>query len=400
MAVQKRTILCTWEIGGELGHISRHSKIVNALESQGYHVVVALKDLSRAYPFFCDTNATLLQAPVWLPKITLQRPIACLADTMLLLGYLETDPLHALVIAWQNLVDLVKPDLVIFDYSPTAMLALLHQPLPKILTGTGFADPVPGNPIADWRPQFFNDDLIDRQEKRVLQQINTVLSRQERPALACLADLFVTDRVVISTFPEFDPYNSVRKNADYCVGVSTQPAKPAVQFANSKKPRILVYLKTGYPQFEQLVVALSRCDAAVFIACPQGKPEQFRAYLSDTFQVSFELVNLQDAMANVDLFVGHGNGASVQESLIAGTPLLILPIQLEQLLVGKKIQECGVGVLVDQIQSVDEMVARLNAMLKNKEHYRSAITNLLKKYPEPRFNVAEAVKKACAELLD
>src|SRR5690606_15930682 len=153
MSMQKsvRTILCTWELGGELGHISNLSAVARVLETEGYRVVVALRDLSRAYPFFFDTKVTLLQAPVWLPMMKMQRPIACLADTLLLSGYLETDPLHCLVIAWQALVKQVKPDLVIFDYSPTAMLAMLDQTFPKMLVGSGFADPVPGHPIADWR---------------------------------------------------------------------------------------------------------------------------------------------------------------------------------------------------------------------------------------------------------
>lgn len=396
---QTRTILCTWEIGGELGHISRHSRIVKALEADGYQLVVALQDLSRAYPFFCDTKATLLQAPVWLPTIKLQRPIACLADTLLLLGYLETDPLHALVLAWQNLIDLVKPDLVIFDYSPTAMLALLDQPLPKILTGTGFADPVPGQPIVDWRPFPAQDDLVARQELRVLQQINAVLQRQGKVALAQLSDLFAVDRALFSTFAELDLYRDRRSNAHYCLGRNSSDGNPPVRFGHIGQPRILVYLKPSYPKIELLLTALARCNADVFIACPMGRPEQFQAHLSARFQVSTGLVNLPDAMREADLFVCHGNNASLTESLTAGVPSLILPIQLEQLLNGKNIQACGFGLLLEQLQTVEALTALLEKMLLERELYRSAIALMLKRYPEPRLSVAEAVVAACGELL-
>lgn len=70
----KKKVLCVWEMGADLGHISRMSDIVRALEQQNYKVTVALEDLSRAYDFFHDTNATLLQAPFWPLKITMQRP--------------------------------------------------------------------------------------------------------------------------------------------------------------------------------------------------------------------------------------------------------------------------------------------------------------------------------------
>jgi len=392
-------VLCTWEIGGDLGHISSLSKIAKALAAEGYQVVIALQDLSRAYPFFCDSEVTLLQAPVWLPKISLQRPIACLADTLLLLGYLQVDPLHALVIAWQNLLDLVQPDLIIFDYSPTAMLASLNRPLPKMLIGTGFADPVPGYPIADWRPSPVADGLTERQEARVLEQINAVLARQQQPPLRQLANLFATDRVMIQTFPELDLYRQSRVNAHYCLGASASQNNIPVKFTGAGQPRILAYLKPQYPHMQQLLAALAACNATVFIACPQGNLEQFQAYTGAGFQVSVDLVNLQDAMAEVDLFVCHGNANSVRESLVSGTPLVVLPIQLEQLLTAKRIEECGFGMLLQEIHEVEKTMLLLNKMLDDKQQYRSAIATMLARYPQPRLSLCEAVTTACAELL-
>lgn len=388
-----KTILCAWEIGGELGHISRFSAIVKTLELDGHHLVLVLKDLSRAYPFFSDTQAKLLQAPIWLPKITMQRPIACLADTLLCMGYLEADPLDCLLQAWESIIELVKPDLVIFDYAPTAMLALHHNSLPKIMVGSGFADPVAGDPIVDWRPYPQDDQLIARQELRVLEQINILLRRRGRNELTHLTELFAVDRVVISTFPELDLYGEKRKNADYCVGPTSKLVDSPVGFISEERPRILAYLKPGYPHIEMLISALARCKASVFIACPKASPQLFTPYVSDRFQFSTELVDLQSAMSSVDLFVGHGNASSCKESLIAGNPMVVLPIQLEQLLTGKKIQEAGFGVLIEKISGVDDMIRIFNSLLDNSEPYREEIKKLLSRHPE-RLQVADAVKLA------
>lgn len=396
---KKQTILCTWEIGGELGHISRISAIAKALDFEGYQVVVALKDLSRAYPFFCDTGITLLQAPVWLPKITLQRPIACMADALLLLGYLETDPLHAMVSAWQSLVDMVQPDLVIFDYSPTAMLALLHTIHPKILIGNGFSIPIPGQPTLDWRPYETSDDLVVRQEQRVLQQINAVLTRQSKPGLQYLADLFRADRVLVSTFPELDLYGAAREGADYCLGLAPGVTGAPVIFPRADGPRILAYLKPAYSHIKPLIAALARCHASVFIACPQGQPELFRSYVSEKFHFSTGLVDLQKAMNEAHLFVGHGNATSVKESVMSGNPVMVLPIQLEQLLTGKKVQACGAGVLLEKVNDDEEMLASLNAFIAKADDYRSVIARMLVNYPEPRIPLHNAVTAACADLL-
>ena len=393
----QKTILCAWEIGGELGHISRFSAITKALELEGHHIVLAFKDLSRAYPLFVDTNATLMQAPVWLPKVTMQRPIACLADTLLCMGYLEDESLDCLVQAWESIVDLVKPDLVIFDYAPTAMLALLNNSLPKILIGTGFADPVAGQSIVDWRPCVSEDGLVQRQEQMVLEKINSVLERRHQLHLAHMTDLFAVNHTVISTFPELDLYSG-RKEADYCVGPTSKLVNTKVDFICKDRPRILAYLKPAHPNIDMLITALARCKASVFIACPKGAPDLFKPHISDRFQFSTDLVDLQDAMGQVDLFVGHGNASSCKESLIAGNPMVILPIQLEQLLTGRKLQEAGFGVLVEKIPGVDELVELLDYLLDNSEPYRLKIKGLLDRHPEPRLNVAEAINLAVKRL--
>ena len=394
----QKTILCAWEIGGELGHISRFSAITKALELEGHHIVLAFKDLSRAYPLFQDTEATLLQAPVWLPKVTMQRPVACLADTLLCMGYLEDEALDCLVQAWESIIDLVKPDLVIFDYSPTAMLALLDNPLPKILIGTGFADPIAGKRIVDWRPYPTEDQLIERQEQMVPERINLVRQRRDKPSLNCMTELFAVDRVVISTFAELDLYSG-RKDADYCIGSTAQLVSTPVNFLHEDRPRILAYLKPAHPNVDMLVAALAQCKASVFIACPKGSAKLFAPYVSDRFQFSLDLVDLQGAMSSVDLFVGHGNASSCKESLIAGNPVIVFPVQLEQLLTGRKLQEAGFGVLVEKIPGVEEMVKLFNDLLDNSEHYRANIKNLLIRHPKPRLDVAEAVSAAVKNLL-
>lgn len=394
MATNKhsRTILCTWEIGGELGHISRLSAIVKTLELEGHHVVLALKDLSRAYPFFCDTRAKVMQAPVWLPKVTMQRPIACLADTLLVLGYLEPDPLHSLVMAWDALFETIKPDAVIFDYSPTAMLAFLDRPCLKILVGSGFADPVPAQPIADWRPYSTRDDLVTRQEQRVLQQINHVLARQGKQPLGQLSNLFKTHHVLVSNFPELDLYENQRGHeALYCLEPVSKLIQQPAQFGSSGKPKILAYLKPDYPQLDLLVAALAHCEANVFIACPRGQAAMFEKYLSDSFQFSVGLVNLPEAMKSAEMFVGHGNANSTKEALISGHPVLVFPIQLEQLLAGKKIVAHGLGKLVEKIDTEEQLIEEFNEVLMNIGQYQEKVAQLLAKHTAPKQTITEAI---------
>ncbi len=357
----RKKILCTWELGGDLGHLTRLATLARTLLERGWEVNVVARDLSRSHALFADLPVRVLQAPVWLPKTTMQRPIACLPDTLLLNGYLEPDALHALVNAWQHLLDLIQPDLLICDYSPTALLANHGSGRPAIVVGSGFGDLAPGLPVADWRPRPLSDGLVERQEQRVLDSINNVLHRLQTPALQRLPDLFSTRGFFINTLPEFDIYPQ-RPDTTYGLPEPPAHARPAVDWPAGDGPRIIAYLKPQYPQLPQLLEALARCNARVFVACPHGNPALFQPFVSPTFAFSTRMVELETALGQADLFVGHGNMGSVIQSLMAGTPVVALPVQLEQLLTGIKLQEQRLGRLVEKIESVPQLQSLLEAL--------------------------------------
>lgn len=394
-ARNQRTVLCTWEVGGELGHISRLSAIAKTLEKAGYRVIVALKDLSRAYVFFSGSQVTLMQAPVWLPKISMQRPIACQADSLLLLGYLEPDPLECLLLAWRALMELVQPDLVVFDSSPTAMLALRAYNVAKVAVGTGFTEPVPGAPLADWRPVPLHDGLVARQENRVLGVINQVLRRRGEPPLNHLSDVFQVDATLISNPRELDIYPQ-RPDGRYCLGTAAAVGDK-LSFTAGDLPQVVAYLKHGHPGFAQLVAGLAQARAQVIAICPQAPPGNLEQWRSPQFQFTREVVDLPALLAEADLFVGHGNSGSVRESLVAGTPVLVMPLQLEQLLTGQKIQSLGVGQMLQGIQEASAVTETVEKMLGEREIYRSAIQRLLQPYAKPYVTAPEAVLQFCAE---
>ena len=395
---KRRTVLCTWEVGGELGHISRLSAIAKVLEKAGYRVVVALKDLSRAYPFFTGTGITLMQAPVWLPKITLQRPIACQADSMLLLGYLEPDPLECQMLAWRALMDVVQPDLLVFDFSPTAMLALRDYAIPKVVVGTGFAEPAPGGPLADWRPTPFNDDLVARQEQRVLSVINQVLTRRGEAPLACLADVFRADLTLIGNLRELDFYPQ-RPATRYCLAASPT-ADGQMSFAATGQPRLVAYLKPAYPGFVQVLAALTQADADVIAVCPMAPPGSLEKWQRPNVRFTRDLVNLPMLMTHADLFVGHGNAGTVRESLVAGAPVLVLPLQLEQLLTGLRLQNLGVGRMLEGEPDAAAIASAIQEMLLKGGEYRSAVRGLLANYEFPHLDMPDQVSAFCSACFD
>lgn len=399
MANTRKKILCTWELGGDLGHVSRLAGLARELLQRGFDVTVALKDLSRSHRFFADMDINLMQAPVWLPRITLQRPIACLPDTLLLNGYLEPDPLHALVRGWRSLFALVQPDLLLCDYSPTTLLASHGSGLPRIQVGTGFSEPATGGTIADWRPWPATDGLVARQEQRVLQTINTVLQRVGQTPLQQLSDLFAVDATFITTYPEFDLYPNRTGAPTYCITRNDQAFGPAVSWPAGTGPRIFAYLKRQHPQLPLLLEALSRCSARVFAACPDGDAALMQRFTGPSFTCSTQLVDLEAAVEEADLFVGHGNMGSVTQALRAGKPVVALPIHLEQLLTGRQLQHLKLGALVEKIDTADALATQLAQWASDPDLRRHAgeFTRRHQTLAEPSVSVLLA--DACDALL-
>lgn len=395
---KKAKILCAWEMGADLGHISHLSHITRGLEAHGYHCSVALKDLSRAAPFFSKSQTELFQAPVFLAKVTMQRPIVCLADSLLLSGYLKVDELQGIVSAWQSLIRLISPDILILDYAPTAALAARDLPCRTISVGNGFADPVPGYPIKNWHPFQSQLELIQRQEAMVVSTINQVMAIQQKAPIQWISDLYDTDRTVITMPPEFDLYADTRTQAHYLCQKDYNVHLPTAEFGPGPGPKILAYLKPAHPQLDLVLEGLAKSSANVFVVCPQAVPEKFQQYRCDSFRYSLEPVQLMNAMTQADLFVGHGNSGSLVESVLSGVPVLALPIHLEQLLYGQALERLELGRMIQRIENVQDLQNVLGQMLSDRRLKQRVVGYAAGNAAMTSQSLADCVVELCTDL--
>lgn len=354
-----KRVLLTWEIGAGLGHMTRLSALARSLTARGYTVTAALRDLSRAHLLFADLPVTLLQAPTWLHKVTMQRPVACLPDTLLLSGYFDSGALSSLVRAWDGLLTLVKPDLMICDYAPTALLASHNLGIPRFVVGPGFAEPAPGHPVADWRPHTVADGLAARQEQQLLEIINPLLPRQG-DALTRLADLYQVDGTFITNFPDLDVYNGQRHNAVYCPLQHSANNNPA-QWPDGDGPGIVAYLNPDYSETQPLMRALADSGARVVVVCPDRRASLLQPFASARLHLASTVIDLQRTIGEADLLISHGGNGVTCQSLAAGKPHLVLPMQLEQLLTGIAVRRLAVGEYCERITDSEHASALIAA---------------------------------------
>lgn len=337
--------LC-WELGGGLGHAGRLKLLAQALLADGHEVSLSLRDVAHTQALLADLAVPTLQAPAWLHRtVGLPANRGNLAEVILEYGYLEPNGLAGLVQAWRALFELTGADAVIGDYAPTAMLAARSMGLRCASAGIGFTLPPPGRalpPLRDW--EAIPPQRLAQAEARVLEVANTVLARHGAAPLAWAAQLFLGDVPLMTAWPEMDHYHRGPGDAEwlgpvFAVGGGVAPKWPA-----GAGPKVFAYLKTEHREHAPLLAALAQAGCRVLCYLPEVANGKAPPVAVPGIVYARRPVDLSLALAEADWCACHGGEATVAQALLAGVPLLLLPMQVEQFLLSRRIASAGLGV--------------------------------------------------------
>src|SRR5262249_27558748 len=149
--------------------------------------------------------------------------------------------------AWDSLLDLVQPALIVLDHSPTLCLAA-HGRTPTVVVGTGFTlPPAEGATFPALLPgktTLVPDELL-------LAVIQTVQARRGLPTPASLPGLLAGAARFLCVLPEIDPYAEQRR--ERCLGPSMPLADP---LPAAERGSFFAYLSADYGPVEQVLAAL------------------------------------------------------------------------------------------------------------------------------------------------
>src|SRR5258706_14281818 len=251
------TILLTWEQGGGLGHIIPLLPVAAGLANRGHRVFVAVRDLSRARSVFSDERIHLLQPPQ--KNSPPQNPILpsfTLAHIFHNIGYGDLDELASMADAWSSLYNLINPDLILFDHSPTALLAARGLRAKKALIGHGFCAPPDVSPLPNlctWLPS--NPQELLRDEMRVLDVMNQLLGRRGQRPMERIPQMYrEADEKFLTILQELDHYPN-RKNARHW-GPWHQDGGAPPRWPQGRGRKIYAYLQ-AYPELPHLMGILA-----------------------------------------------------------------------------------------------------------------------------------------------
>lgn len=338
-------ILLAWELGGNLGHITRLLIVANALRERGHDVLFALRDVRAAGDMLTRESFPFVQAPS--PRSIGPREPATYPEILFHYGFADSALLIPAVRAWRQIYRSQTPDLIIFDHAPTALLAARGTGIPRVVFGTGFSSPPRVSPLPSIRPwQRFPVGRLQASEDVALQTVNAALQVIGVPSLDAFHELFDAEENILATLPELDHYDG-RAHGNYCGPFFDKPRALEAQWPDGQGKKLFVYIRPSSPAFRALATTLRKTDFRAIWFAPGLSVAEAAELESPALRMVRSPIDVRAASSSADAAILHGGHGTTAAMLFSGVPVVLLPEHLEQLLMGRKVAMLGAGVALN-----------------------------------------------------
>lgn len=391
-------IAFAWELGAEFGHAVACNEIARKLRGRGHQVAFIFRELHQI-DFLADCAADeIFQAPVSLVEGKgLENP-ASLADILVGCGYDSPQHLAGILGGWIAWLRRWKPDMLVSDFSPTALLAASVLGVRRVNYGNGFGIPPRMSPLPAFRfDEPVPPERLARSDAHALASVNGALARFGVAPLPMLAQVFASDEDFLATFPELDSYGS-RPRTGYWGPRYSVDQGVATRWPAGAGKRVAVYVKRNLAQMDSLIEVLAGSTHRVAAFIPELEPQRAARLRSASRIVSERPMRLGPLLPGCDVFVSHGGNVCVG-TLMAGVPQLVFPSQYEQYITARRVEQLGAGLWLQPQSTAAEIRAAMERVLYDPSYALNARA-YARRYPA--YSPAEAqrrVMKRIEELL-
>ncbi|MDF1628923.1 MAG: hypothetical protein P1U78_03915 [Alcanivoracaceae bacterium] len=361
-------ILFTWEMGEGLGHLMPMRPVLERLVENGHQLLVAATDLRSARAALGHVATTIVQAPMVADRrYSLGRPAEGAADLLAMNGFLDLDSLQGRHHAWRQLAALLKPDVLIADHSPGALLMARALSIPAIHTGTGFSLPPERRPVLfpgfEAAPNIVREDVL-------LPHFNALIEQDGGTPLCMLADLYNrVEKKFLLTFEEIDhlgPRTGLRYLGANVPSDGEEPEWPA-----AGKQKVFAYLKP-FPAIDQFLQTVNDMDLSLLMFPDRVDPAILRRHQSSNIRFVSQRQNMRALMEQSALLAFNGNHGTAAAALLAGVPMLGLPLHQEHEGCCRRIiaSNLGTALFRNQPKKIRPM---LESLINNPEQKRTSM---------------------------
>lgn len=361
-------ILFATEANEGLGHLAPWLGFFESAAQEGWQLHVACPDAPAAQARFANADVSWQRAciPAGRPTqhITHTNTVAhCWEELLVNLGYGLAPAVRACLAQWQSLLHRLKPDLLIADYAPLAMLAAKALRIPLVQAGGGYCVPpitLGTEPI--WLPQtllYPGPSALPASSIQAAKQAQQALSLTWNAALQSLgsshhivhaSEIFAypVQRWVMSGLA-LDHYAGLQseRGAVHMGLLALKPlgqtlAQVASQWlgAQADQKRVLCYLKPSTPNLNHIVQALRASEHSVlFLGLDAQSPKLSSSFKNKASKLVFasQGVDLPSAFAHCDVFITNGGLHSLGHALARQIPCVLIPEQMEQALLAARL---------------------------------------------------------------
>lgn len=352
-------IVLAWELGGDYGHLARLLPLALELRRRGHTPLFVARDLGGAELLLGPHHFQWFQAPLWLGRLTNLPEPAAYTEMLMRFGFLNPRALTGIARAWRYLLAELRADLVVMDHAPTALLATRGLALKRVNLGDGFCIPPATSPLPLFRWWLRGNTARQADsEERVRQNANEVLFALGAPPLLHLHELFSADLAFMCSFAELDHYQG--RGADAFSGpVFSLGQGVAADWPSGDGARVFAYLKAGYTALERVLGALREGPVRVLAHVPGASRDTLQRFTAPNLRFSEAPVDIEAARAQCDIAVCHGGQGTTAAMLLAGKPLLLLPMHMEQGMSAHRLEALGVA-----LSAAPEGAAQLGRLIK------------------------------------
>lgn len=378
--------LFAWEIGNNASHLARLAEVARAMHRKKAVLFFAVQQPAALRPHLDGMRYELFQAP-HVKSRTRGAPLIY-PDMLRGWGYEDAKILAGQIVAWRSLYMAIKPDVLIVQNAPTALLAARPFKFRKVAIGTGFDIPQLSQPmplLTYW--EKIDDTVLERREGAVLHTINEALEDLNLAKLKSFAEMMKVHKEYLTVFEELDHYpgrnaGTVTK-ANYTGPFYNMEAGKSVSWNKGEGRRILACLR---PDLKAAGICLQALRSApktydIIVSAPGLAEKNIRKLEKPNVRIFNEPVRLDKLLKKCDAAIGHATTALSSAFLMGGVPQLMLPVDIEQLMFARAIgrQKAGLG-LAGAFKTEDTIVTLRK--LCEKPDYKKGAAALAAKYKE------------------
>jgi hypothetical protein len=362
-----KRLMLAWETGANLGHIVPLAILAKQFLAEGCDCIVAARDLASAHIALQGTGIRLVQAPFWPEHLHIgnEDGQAGYLDILAMLGFADPGKLIPMMQAWDCLLDMIQPDVVIADHAPALLPLLNMRGIAALAIGNGFTlPPLVPEPF----PPLWSERAPSLPAARLFANLTQALTSLGHRVPKDWQEAFATPERLVFSVPELDPYHGVRQEP-----LSLPPEPLPVCHEPPLVPRIFVYLGAELPGLNTVLQCLTMVDCEVECYLRGLNAQVLHFLAARSVMVHQTPPDLKERLPLASHVVSQGGTGMAHSALAAGRPHGIFALHGESRINATALMGLGAGQLFSEDMEAEILGPTLAAFLGDTQMAKDAL---------------------------